>query len=100
MRSLAPARLEVLFGRHGDAWRLYVKGWAPPYLRVKLDEHGEAWPVRSPDLAELREYMWKLDAPYLEKPTTEGGVALEAVGRSAVMLWEFLDDCLAGEVGR
>jgi hypothetical protein len=96
VRSRAPARLDVLFGRHGDAWRLYVRGWAPPYLRVKLDQHGEAWPVRAPDLEALREYMWKLDAPYVAQSTAEGGVALAAVGRSAVMLWEWLDDCLAG----
>jgi hypothetical protein len=90
--------LEVFFDRHGDAWRLYVRGWTPPYVRVKLDEHGEAFPVQAPDRDALRDYMWTLDAPYHEQPTTDdAGLALEASGRSAVMLWEWLDDCLAGK---
>jgi hypothetical protein len=93
-------KLEVFFGRHGDAWRVYVNGWAAPYVRQKLDEHGEAWPVREPDLTDLREHMWKLDTPYTEARTTLGGVAIEARGRSAVALWEWLDGQLAPEVGR
>jgi hypothetical protein len=88
------AKLEVFFGRHGGAWRVYVNGWAAPYVRSKLDQHGEAWPVAAPDLADLRQYMWKLDAPYAEAPTVLGGVALEAQGRSAVALWEWLDGYL------
>lgn len=86
--------LEVFFGRHGDAWRVYVNGWAAPYVRNRLDEHKEAWPVPAPDLADLRQYMWKLDAPFAEAPTMLGGVALTARGRSAVALWEWLDEHL------
>jgi hypothetical protein len=56
--------------------------------------------VREPDLTDLREHMWKLDTPYTEARTTLGGVAIEARGRSAVALWEWLDGQLAPEVGR
>jgi hypothetical protein len=89
-------KLEVFFGRHGDAWRVYVNGWAAPYVRSKLDAQGEAWPVRAPDLTDLESYMWKLDTPYTAAQTTLGGVAIEARGRSAVALWEWLDGHLAG----
>ncbi len=95
MRSLEPARLDVLFSRQDDAWRVYVDGWRPPYLRVKFDQYRAAFPVRAPNLADLRDYMWKLDAAYREQPTATGGFALEAIGRSAVMLWEWLDHSLA-----
>jgi len=88
------ARVDVLFSRQGDAWRLYVHGWSPPSLRLKLDRHGEAFPVQAPDLDGLRDYMWTLDAPYREHPTTVGGVALEAIGRSAVKLCEWLNEHL------
>jgi hypothetical protein len=92
-------KLEVFFGRHGDAWRVSVNGWAAPYVRSKLDRHGEAWPVREPDLTDLRGYMWRLDSPYTAAPRVLGGVAIEARGGSAVALWEWLDGYLA-EVGR
>jgi len=87
-------KLQVFFGRHGGKWRLYVNGWAAPYVRGKLDERGEAWPVSEPDLTELRDFMWRLDSPYTHAPTTLGGVAIEARGRSAVALWEWLDGYL------
>lgn len=89
-----PAKIEALFSRHGDAWRLYVHGWIAPYVKSQLDEHGEAFPVRAPDAQDLHDYMWKLDAPYVEQRTTSGGLAIEAKGRSAVALWEWLDEYL------
>ena len=89
------AKIEALFSRHGDAWRLYVHGWIAPYLKLHLDEHGEAFPVGPPDAGDLHEYMWKLDAPYVERPTAAGGLAIEAKGRSAVALWEWLHEHFA-----
>jgi hypothetical protein len=64
-------------------------------VKQKLDRHGEAFPVRAPDAKDLHDFMWGLDAPYVEQPTTSGGLAIEATGRSAVALWEWLDGYLA-----
>lgn len=86
------AKIEALFSRHGDGWRLYVHGWMAPYLKQKLDRHGEAFPVPAPDPRDLHQFMWQLDAPYVEQPTAVGGLAIEAKGRSAVALWEWLDE--------
>jgi hypothetical protein len=95
MRPRPQPTLEVFFGRHADSWRVYVNGWAAPYVCSKLDEHGEACSVREPDLTDLHDFMWRLDSPYTEARTTLGGVAIEARGRSAVALWEWLDAYLA-----
>lgn len=95
LSALPSAKIEVFIGRHGDAWRLYTHGWVAPFLKQKLDRHGEAFPVGEPDLADLEEYMWGLDAPYLVQTSTAGGVAIEAKGRSAVALWEWLDEHLS-----
>jgi hypothetical protein len=92
---LGRAKIDVFFSRQGTAWRLYVHGWIAPYVKQRLDEHGEASPVLPPNLEELHRYMWQLDAPYLQKMTTVGGVAIEAKGRSAVALWEWLYEHLA-----
>lgn len=86
----APASIEIFFSRHGDAWRLYTHGWVSPFVRQRLDANGEAWPVAAPALDDLRGYMWRLDCPYMERRSTTGGVALEARGRSAVAIWEWL----------
>jgi hypothetical protein len=94
-------KIEVLFSRHADAWRLYVHGWIAPYVKQQLDEYGEAFPVPAPDLEDLHRYMWQLDAPYVQTTTTVGGVAIEATGRSAVALWEWLYEHLtAPKLGR
>lgn len=90
-----PARIELFFSRDGSAWRLYARGWVAPYVRDKLDRHREAFPVAQPDAADLERYMWNLDAPYAQQRATSGGLAIEAAGRSAVMLWEWIDGYLA-----
>ena len=90
-----PAKIDVLFSRHGTGWRLYVHGWIAPYVKQRLDQHGEAFPVAAPDLEDLHRYMWQLDTPYVQRATTVGGVAIEATGRSAVALWEWLYEHLA-----
>jgi hypothetical protein len=90
------AKIELLFSRQGDAWRLYAHGWVAPYVRRKLDASGEAFPVCEPDLADLERYMWKLDAPYRNKKTSVGGVMIEARDRSAIMIWEWLEALLSG----
>jgi len=94
-----PPKIEILFCRDHDAWRLYAHGWVAPYVRAKLDEHLEAFPVREPDLDDLDQYMWKLDAPYAHSQTELGGVSIEAKGRSAIVIWEWLDGYLA-KLGR
>ncbi len=38
--------------------------------------------------------MWKLDAPYVRRSTSVGGTLLEAKGRSAIVIWEWLDGYL------
>lgn len=91
------AKIELLFSRHGDAWRLYADGWVAPYVRRKLDANREGFPVREPDLADLERFMWNLDAPYRHKKTSVGGVMIEARDRSAIVLWEWLDGLLSGE---
>ncbi|HTA89765.1 MAG TPA: hypothetical protein VK745_09330 [Polyangiaceae bacterium] len=85
------AKVELLFSRDRNAWRLYANGWIAPYVRRKLDASGEAFPVSEPDLADLERYMWNLDAPYVHKKTAVGGVLIEAKDRSAIMIWEWLD---------
>jgi hypothetical protein len=85
------ATTDAFIGRHGDGWRLYVVGWTAPYLRQKLDQHGEAFPTREPDLADLERFMWGLDAPYQRRLTLSGDVELQAKGRSAIVLAEWLD---------
>ena len=87
--------LEAFIGKHADAWRLYVPGWAPPFLRLKLDANGEVFPVREPDLAELDAFMLKLDAPHAKRTTGNGDVELEARGRSAIALAEWLDGLIS-----
>jgi len=90
-----------LFSRERDAWRLYATGWVAPYVRRRLDAHREAYPVREPDLADLERYMWKLDAPYVRRGTSVGGTLIEAKGRSAIVIWEWLDGQLdASKLGR
>lgn len=88
-------KLEVLFSRHGDCWRLYAHGWVAPYVRQKLDRHGEALVALQPDAGELDEYMWGLDAPYVHAPTSLGGLMITTEGRSTMVLWEWLCDQLA-----
>jgi hypothetical protein len=85
------ARIELLFSRERGAWRLYARGWVAPYVRRKLALNGEAFPVSEPDLADLERFMWRLDAPYVSKKTSVGGVAIEAKNRSAIVIWEWLD---------
>lgn len=95
------AKLELFFGRDRDAWRLYVHGWAAPFIKAKLDANNEAFPVAEPDLVDLEKYMWGLDAPYVAKTTTAGGVMIEASNRSAIVIWEWLDGHLkATNLGR
>jgi hypothetical protein len=89
------AKIEALFSRHGDAWRLYVRGWVAPYLNQQLDRYGEAFPVGPPDAKDLHNFMWQLDAPYVEQRTALGGLAIEAKGRSVVALWEWLYEHVA-----
>lgn len=84
-------RLEAFIGKHGDGWRLYVHGWAPPFLRLRLDASGEAFPVSAPDLPALDAFMFRLDAPYETRTTSNGDVELGARGRSAIALAEWLD---------
>jgi hypothetical protein len=91
MAATPDAKIELLFSKQADAWRLYADGWIGPYVRQKLDANREAFPVREPDLADLERFMWKLDAPYLKQKTSVGGVLIEAKKRSAIAIWEWLD---------
>jgi hypothetical protein len=87
MAPKAPV-LDLFIGRDGDAWRIYVAptSWKPELLERRMDEHGEIFPVASPDLADLDRLMWKADAPFERRPTTDGGVEILAQGRSAKVL--------------
>ncbi len=64
-------------------------------MPLALDVHGEAFPVREPDLQGLENFMFQLDAPYTKSVTKTGGVEIEARGRSAVVLGEWLDGFLS-----
>ncbi len=86
--------IQVLFSRDKSAWRMYAEGWIAPYVRRWLDAHREAFPVREPDLGDLERYMWQVDAPFVQQATAVGGVLIEAKGRSAVVIWEWLDGYL------
>lgn len=90
-----PLKVELLFTKDRDAWRLYVHGWIAPYVRAKLSKQADAFPVRQPDLDELEQFMWATDAPYMKQVSTLGHVEIEAKGRSAVALNEWLDEYLA-----
>jgi hypothetical protein len=80
--------LDLFIGRDGDAWRLYVAptSWMPELLRRRMDERGEIFPVAAPDLADLDRLMGNADAPFVRRPTTDGGMEIFARGRSAEVL--------------
>jgi len=95
MATTAQPIIELLIGRDQDSWRLYTHGWVPPYVKGKLDLHGEAFPVDEPDLQGLENFMFQLDAPYTKRVTESGSVEIEARGRSAIVLGEWLDGFLS-----
>jgi hypothetical protein len=52
-------------------------------------------------LDDLKQYMWKLDTPYVQRETGVGGILIEAKGRSVIVMWEWLDGYLgSAKVGR
>jgi hypothetical protein len=80
--------LDLFIGRDGDAWRLYVAptSWKPELLRRRMDGRGVIFPVAPPDVADLDRLMRNANAPFERRPTTDGGVAILAQGRSAKVL--------------
>jgi hypothetical protein len=89
-----PLRVELLFAKDREAWRLYVHGWVAPYVRHRLSQYGEAFPLPKPDFDDLEKFMWETDAPYIKRMTKAEGAEIEATGRSAVALNEWLDEYL------
>lgn len=70
------------------------QSWDPPLLRWHMNERREVFPVGQPDLEDLEDFMWSLDAPYVKHPRADGGVALYAKGRGGMMLAFWLKDLI------
>lgn len=94
MQLNSTPKVELLFTKDRESWRLYTHGWLPPYVRAKVDQQGQASPVRQPDLEDLNKHMWDCDAPYVKRSINPEVVEIDAQGRSAIALWEWLDDHL------
>lgn len=86
----ASTKLEILVSRDGDVWRLYVHGWIMPSLREMLDGHREALLQHRPEPSELEQYLCGRGAAYDYAPTLQGGFMITTVGRSTVVLSEWL----------
>jgi hypothetical protein len=85
--------LDVLIGRDGDAWRLYVAAtsWQPTVLQARMDERGSIFPVARPDLQNLNKFMLNVDCSCHKRLTADGGVEILARGRSAIAVFAWLE---------
>src|SRR5262245_58557516 len=92
---MSSPRIEAFFGKHGDAWRLYVWPNRTPCRIPNLDAQNEAYPVRL-NLEDLEQHMWACDAPYEKRVMKNGDVELAASGRSAVVLSVWLEGVAEG----
>lgn len=89
---MAPAPIvDVFIARDGARWRLYVApgAWCPPMVHDHLNAQGEA-SIANFDAAELERFLWAADAPHALRSTATGGAQIEARGRSAIVLAEWL----------
>lgn len=94
----APAALNVLCGKVGEDWRIYVQaGPLTQPLRRGLDRKGEAYPVLL-DFEDLDRQMAKVNATYEKHVSTLGDVELTAHGSGAKALSEWLSTALASGV--
>jgi hypothetical protein len=84
--------LELLFVPEGDGARLYVAGWCPVAVRERLDAVRSARLPAFPNLADLERFMWNVDAPYRLRAMGPN-LELEARGRGAVVLGEWVNSC-------
>jgi hypothetical protein len=85
--------LDVLIGRDGDAWRLYVAAtsWQPTVLQDRMDERGSIFPVARPDAHSLDGVMSKAECPYDRRLTADGDIEIMAKGRSAIAVFAWLE---------
>jgi hypothetical protein len=85
--------LEVLLARETKGARLYVAAWCPPSIRLILDRQMSAVLTEFPDVSNLDRFMFAADAPYVARATS-AGFEIEAHGRSAIVLGEWLEERL------
>jgi hypothetical protein len=97
--ALSTQSTEVLIQPDAAAWRLHARGWIPLYARMKLDVRGDVFPVGEPNLQDLEQFMWALDAPYEARRTSEGSVEIAATGRGANAVWEWLTELIEANRG-
>lgn len=86
--------LDIYIGRDGERWRLHVApmSWLPGVVRRHMNERREVFPVAKPDAADLDAFMFAMDAPYERRLTADGGLEIQASGRSAIVLHEWIAD--------
>jgi hypothetical protein len=85
-----PHKVELLFSKDRNAWRLYICGWVAPIARQRLGENGEVFPVQKPNLDDLRDFMLQCDASYSVHAPGNEAIEVAAKGRSAEHLWQWL----------
>ncbi len=81
--------LQVVFGQDGATWQVRVRGWLPAHLRHLLETRNQVGTLPEPAFTDLAEHMAFLGAPYARYGAA-GREVIEAQGRSAVALWEWL----------
>lgn len=87
--------LGLYCARDGEAWRVYVEAeWLPPYLEHYFDRYREAYPALL-DFDDLDRYMAARGAKYRKHITATGSVELDADGKAAVTLSEWLSRAFA-----
>jgi hypothetical protein len=93
MREQLPV-IDILIGRDGSAVRTYqaANSWRGGVLRRKNDECGDVFPVGRLHPKDLEKFMFETDAPYVGRPTTDGGLEIVARGRAALCRLVWLED--------
>ncbi len=81
--------VQIAFKQDRGTWQLEARGWLSTHLRHLLETQNRAGSLPQPRFAELNDHMQLLGASYARYGVA-GREVIEAQGRSAVALWEWL----------